>query len=121
MIDLPGIVNALLHTKEKNILTNVEDESVYVPFVVNRWISMHSPKTAKAANEINRHLSTFGDKKELYKLHDAVIPKVPKNYSRYIKKEAVKKIKPVDNLDKMAQYHEVSKREIKEWIDYGLE
>lgn len=71
----------------KNELTSqAEDEKVYQPFLVNRWLSMLDGNAAKIVNEtLNRYGHVFNTE-EQYKFLLNVLPRYRKQRINYIKK-----------------------------------
>ena len=60
-------VGAILHTKDRTQLSSADDEQIFQPFMVNRWISMYSPEMATVVNTtMNKYASLFRDKRELF-------------------------------------------------------
>jgi hypothetical protein len=80
---------------------------------------MYSKTTATFSNIINRYLGVFDDKKDLYSLFVAVMPKVSSKRISYIKK--VKEDKKDENTDiaMLANNLELSKREINQYIAFS--
>jgi hypothetical protein len=112
-------ISSVLFTKEKTCLTSVDEESNFSPYMLNRWCSMYSKTTATFSNIINRYLGVFDDKKDLYSLFVAVMPKVSSKRISYIKK--VKEDKKDENTDiaMLANNLELSKREINQYIAFS--
>jgi len=114
------IISDILTTKKKNLLNSFDEESEFQPFLVNRWLSMYSPQIALKCNIINKYLSTFDNKKDLYSLFCSVIPKSSFKKITYFKK---KKQEPSENdegqdtISKLAQFKELSRREIREYVN----
>lgn len=113
-----NILSDILYTKNKSSLCNIDDESIFSPFLINRWISMYSSNTAKLCNIINKYIGIFEDKKSLYSLFMILFPKVSNKKINYIKK--VKEDKGEDNkalLTMIAKNRELSTREICKYIE----
>jgi hypothetical protein len=111
-------ISSVLFTKEKACLTSVDEESNFSPFMLNRWCSMYSKNTATFCNIINRYLGVFEDKKDLYGLFVAVMPKVPSKRISYIKKIKEEKKEENSDIEMLANNLELSEREIKQYIAF---
>jgi hypothetical protein len=111
-------ITSVLVTKQKNCLNSVDEESEFSPYMLNRWLSMYSPSVALCSNVLNKYLSVFESKKDLYSLFISVMPKVASKRISYIKK--VKEEKKEENTDiaKIAQNLELSEREISQYIAF---
>jgi len=109
-------IGSILYTKKKTLNT-VEEESEFSPYLVNRWASMYSPSLIQACNTINKYLSVFESKKDLYNLFVAVFPKVPNKKITYFKRKKVDEKENESNIDLLAKSKEISKREILENIE----
>jgi hypothetical protein len=82
------VIGGILFTKKKDLLNNVDDARNMQPFLVNRWVSMHSPTEAKIINEtVNRYGHVFEDKADLYKFLVNVLPQYRFKRIDYIKKK----------------------------------
>ena len=111
------IIGDLLYNK-KGILQTVDQESEFQPYIVNRWLSMHSTYVAKHANIVGKYFSTFDNKRDLYNLFKAVFPKVPYKKISYIKKIKENKADVDENIALVAKNLELSEREIKEYVAF---
>jgi hypothetical protein len=112
------IIGDVLFTKKGNCLNTVDQESEFQPFIVNRWLSMHSPQVAKHSNIINKYLGIFESKKDLYNLFLAVFPKVPFKKISYIKKVKEAKTEKDEQIKIIAKNAELSEREIEQYIAF---
>ena len=111
-------ISDILFTKKKNSLTTVDQESEFQPFILNRWLSMYSPDTAKVSNILNKYLSVFESKKDLYSFFVALFPKVPYKKISYFKKNKDKQEKFDDEIiTKISNNKEISKREIYSYLE----
>jgi len=104
-------ISSILFNKKK-IVTNVEEESEFSPYLVNRWASMYSSLVASTSNTLNKYLQTFDNKKDLYSLFLAVFPKVQSKKIIYFKRRKDEEAEEIDNLELIAKYREMSKREV---------
>lgn len=81
------ILKGILFKKDPNLLDNIDDGKAFQPFLVNRWISMHSEKDATIINEtVNRYGQVFTNKADLYKFMVNVFPEYRFKRINYIKK-----------------------------------
>ena len=111
------IVNSILFNKNKNCLTNQDEENIFSPYLVNRWVSMYSPTTALQSNIINKYLGIFDNKIDLYRMFVNIMPKVSPRKIIYFKKN--KKDVEVDaNIELLAKSYEISEREINNYIAF---
>lgn len=110
-------LNDILFHKRKDRLDNVDNESEYNQYMVNRWVSMHSAEAAHVINAtVNWLYPVFEDKQRHYKFLTELLPRYRKKYIQYIKKA-----KPVStdadsdesNVDLLADTLELSRREVK--------
>lgn len=80
------IINDILFFKKKNILDNIDSESVFSPYMVNRWISMYSNTAALNCNIINKYLNFSNCKQQIYNLFFYFFKKAPQRRITYYKK-----------------------------------
>ena len=109
-------INDVLFTK-KNTMQSLDDENTFSPYMLNRWISMYSPAMARDCNIINKYLGAFENKKDLFNLFVATFKKVPFKRINYIKKHKEEKKEECEQLDLLAKSYELSKREIKQYLE----
>lgn len=112
-------LNDILFSKNKTAFQSIDDSKTFSPFLINRWISMYSPECALVINKISKYVSVFDNKIDLYNFFVAVIPKKNKrniNYIKKIKDEAKPKQDNIDLVSLLSKKHEISKREIKEYL-----
>ena len=111
------VIKDILFTKKRTCLNTVDEEGDFVPFLVNRWLSMYSPQVALTSNIINKYLGIFDNKRDLYALFMAFFPRVPAKKINYIKKvKESKDNKELDTVALIAKNKELSQREIIEYI-----
>lgn len=110
-------ISDILFTKKKNLLNTVDEESEFTPFLVNRWLSMYSTSVAQDCNIINKYLSIFDSKKELYSLFHAVFLKHPSRKINYFKRTKSEKTEDNGLVQRIAASKELSQREIKEYLN----
>jgi len=77
---------------------------------------MYSPSTATFSNILNKYLGIFENKKDLYNLFVAVMPKVSSKRISYIKKVKEEKKEENNDIEMLANNLELSQREISEYI-----
>ena len=110
-------LNNVLYEKEFELLKNGQSE--FVPFMIQRWASMVSPEMAYVVNETsNTYFSSMEDKQMWYDFFVGMYPKVPKTRISYMKKN---KVKPSEDVKKLAQRLEISFREAEELVEIDQE
>jgi hypothetical protein len=108
------IIADILFTKKKSSLSNIDNESTFSPFMLNRWISMYSNSLAIKCNLLNKFI-TF-NKQTAYTLFFNVFDKMPQKKITYYKK--IKESTESDDKEPMiAKSLELSYREIKLYED----
>ena len=99
-------------------MQNVDDESAFNMYMINRWVSMYSPNMAVVVNNTtNRLHSVFETKQDYYKFISNVFPKVRRKHIAYIKKTKKDTDTENDNLKIIAKRLELSEREIKSYYE----
>ena len=94
-----------------------EGEQAFVPFLLNRWLTMYSKQTVSFVNDtLNKYCGVFDtDKQKTYRLYYNLIPRLKFKRINYIKK--VKKDKAeqedLDQLKLIARNKNISIRELK--------
>lgn len=82
------IIGGILFKKDPNLLNNIDDTKHFQPFLVNRWVSMHSGNDARIVNEtVNKMGHVFTNKADLYKFMVNVLPQHRFKRIDYIKKK----------------------------------
>ena len=115
-------INDILIYKKGDLLDNVDCESGFNPYIINRWLSMYSPDLATIINSTTNWLyPIFDTKTEQYQFLLQVVPSSPRKRINYIKKPKVtaddgKRDKVVTLL---SHNLEISKREVNYYIDTG--
>lgn len=109
-------ISSVLFTKKKTCLNTVDEEGEFSPYMLNRWCSMYSQSTATFSNVLNKYLGIFENKKDLYSLFVAVMPKVSSRRISYIKKVKEEKKEENNDIEMLAINLELSQREISEYI-----
>lgn len=113
-------LNDILFTKRGNLLQNVDDETNFNQYMINRWCSMYSTSMATMVNNtVNWLYSAFETKQQYYRFVLSVFPRVKQKRIHYIKKS-----KPTDteeqpdNIPLIAKRLELSQREIKSLYEF---
>ena len=76
MINIFTFINDIIFYKKGNLLDNIDDESQFNGYMINRWLSMYSPQTATIVNHTtNRYYSIFNTKNDNYQFLISIIPK----------------------------------------------
>jgi hypothetical protein len=97
------ILSAILYTK-KPIELNLENEKEFNLFMVNRWISMHSPEKAALINSTtNKWWSLFDTKQQQFDFLMHLL-----NKSKYKKIDYIKKVAKQKKADDEKQMLEKS-------------
>ena len=123
MINIFTFINDILFYKKGNLLDNIDDESQFNGYMINRWLSMYSPQAATIINHTtNRYYSIFDTKRDNYQFLISIMPKSKPYRINYIKKthkDAQDKNK--DAIKLLADNLQISQREIKFYIVNGLD
>jgi hypothetical protein len=112
----------IIADKQGILLDKAEPEKEFTPFLVQRWLSMYSsPFTQILNSSTNLLWNCVDDNYEWYKLFMVVIPKSRMKSISYIKKSKKehRTDKNADLVKKLAERLELSRREIKEYIECG--
>jgi len=93
-----------------------EGEQAFVPFLINRWLTMYSKDTVSFTNEtLNKYCSIFDtDKQKTFRLYYNLIPRLKFKRISYIKKKKKDKDKldETDQLKMIAKNKHISVREL---------
>jgi len=115
----------IVYRKKGTLLDNPESEQEFDPYMLQRWLSMHSPNMAKLLNATtNKLYSVYDTKQEWYKIYLATIPKTYSKRIKYIKKVKKEKGKKEEEeiISFIAKNKKMSKREVKLYIDeFGID
>ena len=91
MVTIFYFINDILSYKQGDLLNNIDDESSYNAYMINRWLSMYSPQLATIVNyTTNNYYSIFHTKRDHYNFLLSIIPKVKIFRIQYIKKQLIK-------------------------------
>lgn len=113
-----NFITDILTNKKGTLLDNVDSEPEYNQYMINRWLSMYSPRVATIINQtVNRYYSIFDTKREGYKFLVSVLP-----VQRPYRINYVKKVKQTSNddtavINTLSKNLELSEREIRYYID----
>lgn len=116
------LISSVLFTK-KHIELDVEEEKEFSLYMLNRWVSMHSPVKASIINNtINKYWRVFETKQDQFNFLFHILTKERFKKISYIKKTALKKQKASkdeeeqlirmhahNNFMSIAQYKELQK------------
>ena len=106
-------INDILSYKKGDLLSNVDDESAFNGYMINRWLSMYSPNMAQIINDTtNRIYPIFETKREFYNFLVSIIPVSRPKRIYYIKKNNKTKTERDDEVTLIAKNLELSEREI---------
>lgn len=113
-----SFITDILTNKKGTLLDNIDSEPEYNQYMINRWLSMYSPKVAVIINEtVNRLYPIFNTKKEGYKFLVSVLPRQKPYRINYIKKQKSEKSDDERVIEMLSKNLELSKREIRYYID----
>ena len=117
MVTIFNFINDILSYKQGDLLNNIDDESSYNAYMINRWVSMYSPQLATIVNyTTNNYYSIFHTKNDHYKFLLSIIPKVKIFRIQYIKKQT-KESEYGQTIAHLAENLELSKRELTYYIE----
>lgn len=105
----------ILHKKQPDIL---EEDNDFVPFLIQRWLTMYSPEMAYVINETtNKYWVAYRNKQEWYDAFISMTPKVSFRKLNYIKKGKEQNSKEEDMIKAIARNMEISQREVKLYLE----
>lgn len=112
-------LNKVLYKTKTPDTTNVDDCTEFVPFMVQRWCSMHSPQIASLVNiTSNRMWPILENKTMWFNYMHGVIPRSKFKRIAYIKKKKdIDTVKNKEIVQKVASNLELSSREVNEYIE----
>tara|TARA_Y100000310_G_C20453318_1_gene701837 strand:- start:296 stop:700 length:405 start_codon:yes stop_codon:yes gene_type:complete len=123
MITIFDYINDILFLKKENLSDNIDDDAACNPYLINRWVSMHSPECATVINStVNWLYPIFDTKHEQYKFLVKILPKYRRSRIYYIKKQKAPKnivVQP-ETVELLARNLELSEREVSLYINTGL-
>lgn len=93
--------------RKKAEFLDSEGEQAFVPFLMNRWLTMYSKQTVSFVNDtLNKYCGIFDtDKQKTYRLYYNLIPRLKFKRINYIKK----KKKDKEKLDETDQFKMIAK------------
>lgn len=103
------ILADILFSKRRNTVSNIDNESVFSPFMVSRWCSMYSNTIALKCNLLNKFLGFT--KQTTYSLFFNILDKVPVRKINYFKKNK-EKHEENESVKLFSNALEISQREI---------
>ena len=121
------VLSDVMFLKRGDQFQTVENETEVAPYMLNRWISMYSPKCAVLVNETNNRLwSVFQNKRDWYRFNLTLIPRNRFAKIEYIKKAAKEKSTTKSDDEQiyriLAKNLEISVREVKSYVtDNGID
>lgn len=113
-------LNKVLFKTKGPDTSNIQESEEFIPFMIQRWGSMHSPEIANLINETsNRHWPALSDKEMWFNYMHGIIPNCRFKRISYIKKkkDTEEKAKNKDNVNKVANNLEISSREVNQYIE----
>jgi hypothetical protein len=111
------LIGDVLFTKKRACLQTVDQEADFQPYILNRWLSMYSKQTALCSNILNKYLTVFDNKRDLYTLFINIFPRVAYKKINYIKK-VKSKAEEDENIGHVAKNLELSQREIRQYVAF---
>lgn len=115
------VLGDVMFFKRGDQFQTMENESEVSPYMLNRWISMHSPVCAQLVNETNnKYWKVLENKRDWYRYTLALIPRNRFIKIEYIKKEKKEKTpKNEDDIifETLARNLELSVREVKSYVE----
>ena len=108
-------LNDILFDKTGNNLSNVDHESDYNMYMINRWISMYSADTCNVINStVNWLHPIFETKQQHYTFLSKILPVYRKKFIQYIKKNKEQDNNSDDeHINLLSKNLELSKKEVK--------
>ena len=95
-------------------MSNIDDENSYIPYMINRWVSMYSPDHAMIINStVNWMGQALETKLDHYNFLHSILPKSKWKRINYIKKVKEDKDEEDNKVQLLASTLELSEREVK--------
>jgi len=113
-------LNKILFKTKSPDTENLDENSEFQPYLVQRWCSMYSPEITTLLNQTsNRHWSTLQGNVEWFNYLNGVIPKTRFKRINYIKKKKDTENKTTlkQTIQKVANNLEISSREVSCYIE----
>lgn len=111
-------INNILY-KPKGSEEFKDETGKFVPYLVQRWCSMHSPSMAFLINQTSNQVwSIFENNESWYQYLHGILPKAKFKRINYIKKkkDESKKTDTI-SLQKVAAHREISSREVSQYVE----
>ena len=110
-MNLFDVLNSVLYSK-KRLELNLEDENIFIPYMINRWVSMYNGDLAVFVNNFFNKVLPFESKEASYNYYFNLFPKL-----KYKKLNYIKKNKKEDEDDVLPKREFLSERELKMYVD----
>jgi hypothetical protein len=113
-------LNKILFKTKTPDTANLDENSEFQPYLVQRWCSMYSPEVTVLLNQTsNVHWSTLQNNSEWFNYLHSVVPKTRFKRINYIKKKKDTESKSVQKqtIQKVANNLEISSREVSLYIE----
>lgn len=110
-MNLFEVLNSLLFSKKK-IEINLEDENVFIPYMINRWVSMYNGDLAVFVNNFFNKSLPFESKDGYFAYYYNLIPKLKFKRLAYIKKT-----KKDTDSEPLPKREFLSEREMSMYVD----
>jgi hypothetical protein len=113
----------IIQYKKNKISDDIEFEKDFTPYMVQRWLSFHSPQYASILNCTSNTLWQAVDEKALwYKFFIGIIPQSRFRSIKYVKKnkENTQAKLNTDIVNYLAEKFELPKSEITNYLESGL-
>jgi hypothetical protein len=110
-MNLFNILNSILYSKKKLEL-NLEDENIFIPYMINRWVSMYNGDLAVFINNFFNKSLPFEGKESYFDYYFNLCPKLKFKKIAYIKKS-----KKEDESDEIPKREFLSEREMMLYVD----
>jgi hypothetical protein len=113
-------LNKILFKTKTPDTENLDENSEFQPYLVQRWCSMYSPEVTALLNQTsNIHWSTLQGNTEWFNYLHSIVPKTRFKRINYIKKkrETENKTTQKQILQKVANNLEISSREVNLYIE----
>lgn len=110
-MNLFDVLNSILYSK-KRLELNLEDENIFIPYMINRWVSMYNGDLAVFINNFFNKSLPFESKDGCYNYYFNLIPKLKFKKLSYIKKN-----KKEGEEETLPKREFLSERELKMYVD----
>lgn len=113
------LLRSVFFYKNKNTITELDHESnqLFLPYLMNRWISFSDRNKAVFVNEtFNKFTALFEDKADAYKFYFNLTPRRGFQKIQYVKKNKEKKEVDEPNTKLFAASNQLSEREINMYL-----